>query len=75
MSPFGAMTFPIAVGIATTGAIFSAAAEPLMWWELGVTPSYGYGDNYPQRPRTVREAYARWGFHPALRHAGAKARR
>ena len=74
MSSFGAITFAIAVGIATGGAIFPAAAEPMMWWELGVTPSYGYGDDYPPRPRTVREAYAPWVYHPALRHAAGKAR-
>jgi hypothetical protein len=72
MSSFGAMT--LAVGIATAGAIFPASAEPMMWWELGVTPLYGYADDYPQRPRTVREAYAPWGYHHAFRHAAVKAR-
>ena len=72
MSSFGAMTFAIVVGIATAGAIFPAAAEPLMWWELGVTPSYGYGDDYPQRPRTVREAYTPWEHHHAFRHGAVR---
>lgn len=64
----------IAFGLAAAGAIPPASAEPLMWWELGVTPSYGYGDDYPQRPVAVREAHPRWGYRPVAGHAGHKAR-
>ena len=72
MSSFRITTFAtlaFGVGLAAVGAIPPASAEPLMWWELGVTPSYGYGDDYPQRPR---EARAHWIHHPSDNEARAR---
>jgi hypothetical protein len=71
------MTFAsiaIGIGVAIVAPIFPAFAEPLMWWELGVTPSYGYGDDYPQRPRAVREVPMRWGHHHVYKEAAARPR-
>ena len=44
------MTFAataVAFGLAAVETIPPTSAEPLMWWEPGVTPSYGYGGDYP----------------------------
>jgi hypothetical protein len=41
------------VGLAAAPA--SAAHIAMRWWELGVTPSYGYGDDYPPRPGATHE--------------------
>jgi hypothetical protein len=74
MSSFRKMAFAtvaIGGGLAAMGAIPSASAEQMMWWELGVTPSYGYGDDYPQRPR---EAHARWTRHAGYNEARARVR-
>jgi len=56
----------IGAGGATVAPSTPAFAEhaALYWWELGVTPSYGYGDDYPQRPRVVKERFVA----PASRH-------
>lgn len=57
----------VSIALGAGGAAFgpsspaSAAHIALSWWELGVTPSYGYGDDYPLPPRSAREfnrAYA-----------------
>ena len=64
MSSIRTMTLAmLAIGVGVIGAISPACAEQMMWWELGVTPSYGYGDDYPQAPREAREARARWIRH------------
>jgi hypothetical protein len=46
--------------VAAMAANSPVSAEALKWWELGVTPSYGYGDDYPQRPREARAPHHRW---------------
>jgi hypothetical protein len=77
MSSFRTMalaSITIGVGVAIMGPIFPASAEPMMWWELGVTPSYGYGDDNPQRPREVRGAHARWVHHHDYRVGALKPR-
>lgn len=74
MSPFKKVAFATVAagfGVAALGAIPSASAEQMMWWELGVTPSYGYGDDYPLRPR---EAHARWARHSVYNEARVKFR-
>jgi hypothetical protein len=61
MTSFGGMTLAsiaAALAVVTTGAILPASAEPLMWWELGVTPSYGYGDDYPPAKDASRGLHA-----------------
>jgi hypothetical protein len=64
MSSFRMTTLAIlAIGFGAIGAISPASSEQMMWWELGVTPSYGYGDDYPQVPREAREARTRWIRH------------
>lgn len=48
----------VLVAIAMIGLVASpasAAHVAMRWWELGVTPSYGYGDDYPPRPGATRE--------------------
>jgi hypothetical protein len=50
----------------------SAAHHELNRWELGVTPSYGYGDDYPRRPRAVHEAPLRGSQRPDYGEATAK---